>query len=241
MTTPPGAPPPTSPGPGWLLNGWHAIGLLFWVVLFKLLNRVIVLGSEHLPARGQGGVFILANHVSAIDPFLIGVTAMPFFSPVWWRAMAKAELFDLPVVGALLRSWGALPVRRGRRDLAALAALVPHVRSEVMVAFPEGTRSVDGRLLPGRPGIGKLIYDARPRAIIPAAIAGTDAILPKGCILPRWGRTAMIAYGPPVDVSRFYDLPDSADTSQQIVDEIMRAIAALHATIHTDTKKADER
>jgi 1-acyl-sn-glycerol-3-phosphate acyltransferase len=220
-----------APGPGWWANGWHAIGLLFWTVIFKLLNRVEVRGQEHIPARGERSVFILANHVSAIDPFLIGVTAMPFFSPVWWRAMAKSELFDVPLVGTILRSWGALPVKRGQRDFKALEQVAENLRHDVIVAFPEGTRSTDGQLLPGRPGIGKLIYDARPRKIIPAAIAGTEAILPKDRILPRWGRTAVIAYGRPIDVSRYYPLPDSAETSQHIVDEVMCEIARLRAAI----------
>ena len=226
-----------APGPGWLTNSWHAVGLLFWIVIFTLLNHVQVRGREHIPARGEGSVFILANHISAIDPFLIGVTAMPFFSPVWWRAMAKSELFDLPLVGAILRSWGALPVKRGQRDFKALEQVAECLRHDVMVAFPEGTRATDGQLLPGRPGIGKLIYDARPRKIIPAAIAGTDRILPKGRILPRWGRTAVIAYGRPIDVSRHYALPDSAETSQRIVDEAMQAIAALHTTLQPTTRR----
>ncbi|MEW6324164.1 MAG: lysophospholipid acyltransferase family protein [Nitrospirota bacterium] len=232
MTTAPRERAAPRPGPGRLLGCWHAAGLLFWRVIFTRLNRIDARGLEHLPAKDQGDVFILANHVSAIDPFLIGVTAMPLFSPVWWRALAKSELFARPLIGALLRSWGALPVERGRRDLAAITALARGVQGSVLVAFPEGTRATGGRLLPGRPGLGQLIYEARPRAIIPAAIEGTDGILPKGRILPRLGRTARIVYGRPVDVSRFYALPASAETSQLIIDEVMRAIAALQTTEH---------
>ncbi len=94
----------TAGGPGFLRNIWHALGLLFWYVIFKVFNRVRVIGKENIPQKGESGVLILANHVSAIDPFLIAVTAMPFFSPVWWRAPAKEELFRIPIVKNILSS-----------------------------------------------------------------------------------------------------------------------------------------
>jgi 1-acyl-sn-glycerol-3-phosphate acyltransferase len=75
--------------------------------------------------------------------------------------------------------------------------------------------------------MGKVIHDARPRKVIPVYIHGTDVLLPKGKILPRLFKTVTIHYGKPLDLSRFYSLPDSLVTSQQIVDEVMRQIAHL--------------
>lgn len=219
----------TAGSPGFLRNIWHAVGLLFWYIIFKVFNRVRVVGKENIPQKGESGVLILANHVSAIDPFLIAVTAMPFFSAVWWRAPAKEELFRIPIVKNILSTWGAIPVRRGQRDLDSIARMAALIPSSVIVAFPEGKRSTDGQLLPGRPGIGKVIHDGRPRKVIPAYIQGTETILPKGRTIPRVFHTLIVHYGKALDFSRFYDLPDSVEVSQQIVDEVMQEIARLKA------------
>jgi len=211
-------------GPGFIRNLWHAIGLLFWHLIFKALNRIRVLGEENIPRRGEYGVLILSNHISAIDPFLIAATSMPFFSPVWWRAPAKAELFGIPIIKNILSSWGAIPVRRGQRDLEAMGRMVELLPESVIVAFPEGKRSTEGQLLPGRPGMGKVIHDSRPRKVIPVYIRGTEIVLPRGRILPRLFKTLTVHYGKPPDLTRFYSLPDSVLVSQQIVDEVMRRL-----------------
>ncbi|HUJ80067.1 MAG TPA: lysophospholipid acyltransferase family protein [Nitrospiria bacterium] len=216
--------------PHWYHTIWHVIGLLWWTVIMRVLNRVAVLERTQIPRRGAVNVLICSNHLSALDPFFIAVVAMPRCSPVWWRAPAKEELFDLPVVKTVLHTWGAFPVKRGQRDSASIERIVRLLPTSVIVIFPEGTRSETGRLLPGRRGVGKVIYEAKP-TVIPVAIAGTDRILPKGHMLPRVGHRATIAFGPPVDLDRFYSEPDSPELSQRIVDTVMEAIGDLYQTI----------
>jgi 1-acyl-sn-glycerol-3-phosphate acyltransferase len=156
--------------------------------------------------------------------------SMPRCSPVWWRAPAKEELFGLPIVKTILNTWGAFPVKRGQRDAASIERIVRLLPTSVIVIFPEGTRSETGRLLPARRGIGRVIYKARP-VVIPVAIVGTNRILPKGHIVPRIGHRATIAFGPEVDLHRFYTEPDSPELSQRIVDAVMAAIDDLYRTI----------
>ncbi len=218
-------------GPGRLTNLWHAVGLGFWHLIFRGLNRVEVRGAEWIPQPGTAGVAFLYNHISAIDPFLVAATAMPFFSSVWWRAPAKAELFNYPVIRSILRTWGAFPVHRGQRDFAAIQRMAKMLGDSVLVIAPEGRRSRDGRLQPGRTGVGKILYDARPRLVIPVAMAGTDRILPIGSVLPRIGRRSVIAYGRPINLEPFYRLPDSVETSHKIVDRVIGAIAELKKTL----------
>lgn len=214
-------------GPGFFLNLWHLLGLSFWHFVFKWINRVEVFGEENIPKRGEEGVMLLYNHISAIDPFLVGATSMPFFSPVWWRAPGKEELFGIPIVRTILSSWGAFPVRRGKRDLVAMQKMAEMLSHSVVVIAPEGRRSSDGALQPGRAGVGKILYDARPRKVIPVRVRGVDQILPVGKILPRIGKKTTITYGPPIDLSFYYSLPDTVETSQRIVDTIMEEIAKL--------------
>lgn len=214
-------------GPGFFLNLWHLLGLSFWHFIFKWLNRVDVFGEENIPRRGEEGVMLLYNHISAIDPFLVGATAMPFFSPVWWRAPAKEELFNIPVIRNIIASWGAFPVRRGKRDLEAIQKMVDLLSHSVVVIAPEGKRSPDGALQRGRAGVGKILYDARPRKVIPVRVRGVDAVLPIGKVFPRIGRKVTITYGAPLDLSPYYLLPDGVETSQRIADTVMQEIAKL--------------
>lgn len=112
-----------------------------------------------------------------------------------------------------------------------MARMVEVVRTDVLVVFPEGTWSTTGKLLPGRSGVGKVIYDARPAKIIPAAVKGTDDILPPGAWIPRLGQRAKIIYGPPMDLGSFYQLPHGEETSRKIVDAVMAEIARLYASL----------
>jgi len=218
-------------GPGFLINLLHFIALFFLDILFRIFNRIEVVGREHIPLRGERGVLFLSNHISALDPFLIGITAMPRFSTVWWRAAAKEDLFKHVFSRAVMYLIGAFPVRRGQRDFDSMDRMVEVVKTDVMVVFPEGTWSKTGKPLPGRPGVGKVIYDARPRKIIPVAVSGTDLILPRGSWIPRIGRRAKIIYGPPMDLSRYYPGPPAVETSQQIVDAVMAEIERLRQLV----------
>lgn len=213
--------------PGFWVNLIHFIALCLLDLLFRVFNRTDIDGREFIPLRGERGVLILSNHISALDPFLIGITAMPRFSPVWWRAAAREDLFQGRLDRAVMELIGAFPVKRGQRDFDSMARMAEVLKTDVLVVFPEGTWSTMGKLLPGRPGLGKVIYDARPRKILPVAVSGTDAILPRGRWIPRFGRRARIRYGPPMDLSRFYRLPDAVETSQQIIDAVMEAIGRL--------------
>ncbi|MBI3611516.1 MAG: 1-acyl-sn-glycerol-3-phosphate acyltransferase [Nitrospirae bacterium] len=218
-------------GPGFPINLLHWIALCLLDLLFRVLNRIEVHGREHVPLRGGRGVLILSNHISALDPFLIGITAMPRFSPVWWRAAAKEELFTNIFSRALMYLIGAFPVRRRQRDIESMDRMAEVLKTDVLVVFPEGTWSTTGELLPGRPGVGKVIYDARPGKIIPAAVKGTDEILPRGAWIPRIGRRAKIIYGPPMALGRFYDQPDDVETSRRIVEAVMAEIGRLYALL----------
>ena len=219
--------PITRSGPGFLLNLWHAVGLAFWQIIFCVLNQVEVVHPENIPHPGEAGVVLLYNHRSAIDPFLVAATAMPYFSPIWWRAPAKEQLHRIPIVKQILESWGSFPVRRGKRDVAAMSNMVEMLKNSVLVIAPEGRRSTEGALLPGRPGVGKIIHDARPHKVIPVALKGVETILPKGHIIPRIGKQTTLIFGKPLDLEKYYRQESSTALSQQIVDEVICALEEL--------------
>ncbi|MGH7672777.1 MAG: lysophospholipid acyltransferase family protein [Gemmatimonadales bacterium] len=95
-------------------------------------------------------------------------------------------------------NWKCIWVREGRRDLHALHRMIQVLRRGVMTLFPEGTRSRDGSVAPGRPGAGFLILATRPR-VVPVAIDGTQEVLPIGGYVPRRCKRVSVSFGPPVD------------------------------------------
>ncbi len=128
------------------------------------------------PDANRRAFVVVANHASDADPFLLS------FLPWDMRWIAKKELFDLPVLGSLMRYGGDIPLVRGSKE-GARATMEEAKRTlqggmSVMI-FPEGTRSRDGNLLPFKDGAFRLALDAGV-PILPIAIAGTEACRPKG-------------------------------------------------------------
>jgi len=99
-----------------------------------------------------------------------------------------------------------------------------------MTLFPEGTRSRDGAVGPGRPGPGLLVLAARPR-VIPVEIEGMQDVLPIGRYVPRVFKRICVSFGPPVDYAEFVTLPRTRETAQSLVDRIMEAIQIQHADL----------
>jgi len=126
-----------------------------------------VRGRERIPE--SGGVIVAANHISFWDPPLIGaaVRRESYF-------LAKEELFATPVLGPLIRSVNAIPIRRGVADLSGLSrALDALKRGAVLLMFPEGSRMRDGELHPARPGVGMMAVHADV-PIVPCFISGSN-------------------------------------------------------------------
>lgn len=208
----------------WIERQWIRVSQKTVGLYFRLLFRLTIEGKEHIPA--EGGVLLASNHVSNLDALLIPYVVMQVqgFQIVW--SPAKEELFRTPVIGRILLSWGSFPVRRGRGDLRAIRRIVTLLTSEKMMLFPEGTRSRDGQLRAGNRTVGKFIYHARP-AVVPTVISGTERIFPAGRWWPRLRQSVTVRFGPPMALDRHYDLPDSKQTSEAIVKEVMQSIAAL--------------
>lgn len=206
----------------WHLWVWFSLCIV--LVYLKVFNRARIEGIENVPKDGP--VLIVSNHISDLDPALIPAAVLlryPFQLP---RAVAKSELFQVPILGAILHSYGAIPVDRTGKDIKAMREIVRAMRQGKVLIFPEGTRSMDGKLLPGKRPVGKLIHLARP-IIVPAAVWGTIlAILPEGGI-PRIGKDVGVRFGPPLDMEALYALPRTKENSQVIIDHVMAGIARI--------------
>jgi 1-acyl-sn-glycerol-3-phosphate acyltransferase len=177
-------------------------------------------GREHVPR--SGGLIVASNHISFWDPPLVGTAAVREL-----HFMAKEELFRPPVFGTLIRTFNAIPIRRGMADLSGLARAMDLLRAgHALIMFPEGSRMRDGELHPARPGVGMLAVNTGA-VIVPCFISGTDR--PKGWLLRRV--RVRVTFGPPRTwqelVGDRATEPPGRTLYQSVGDGVMREIASL--------------
>ncbi len=173
--------------------------------------RVEIHGLANRPS--DRACIYMANHQGNFDiPVLLGRL------PVQFRWLAKAELFKIPIFGRSMRSAGYIGIDRSNREAAFAsldqAAETIRAGTSIMI-FPEGTRSRDGALLPFKKGGFVMAVEAGV-PVVPIAITGTHAIMPKG----RW----MIRRG---DVRvRLMPSIDTAVYSRETKDDLMARVRA---------------
>jgi 1-acyl-sn-glycerol-3-phosphate acyltransferase len=184
--------------------------LRFWLPLARGFGKVFLAcfgpvrnhGSYRVPSTG--GVLILVNHLSDVDPIVLHSCC-----PRAVHFMGKSELFDIPVVGRIMRSFGAFPVNRGAPDRAALKLSASLLKDgEAVCVFPEGQLSEDGNLQEIRGGVALIIRLAPGIPVICCSLSGTDRVLPYGKLIPRPAfRTVNVTWGEP----RTFDKSTSAE------------------------------
>jgi glycerol-3-phosphate dehydrogenase (NAD(P)+) len=137
---------------------------------FHIYFRLSRIGREHIPAEGP--VIIASNHRSFVDPFVIGVMAR---RPMYY--VAKQELFFYNrVLAWLLSALGAFPVDRGAGDQEMIeTARSILARGDIVLMFPEGTRTRPGSLGKPKRGVGRLALETGA-PVVPVAVIGTEAV-----------------------------------------------------------------
>ncbi|MCL2388881.1 MAG: 1-acyl-sn-glycerol-3-phosphate acyltransferase [Elusimicrobia bacterium] len=155
---------------------------LSWL-LFASVYRLKVLGVENIP---DGGAIIAPNHQSFFDPPLMGASM-----PRDLHFMAKQELFKVPVLGFLIKRTNAFPIKRGALDMSAFRNAFDLLKKgELLLMFPEGTRSKDGNLGKARAGLGMVAVNAGV-PVVPAKITGTNTMFKLKRITVTYGKPLM--------------------------------------------------
>jgi 1-acyl-sn-glycerol-3-phosphate acyltransferase len=162
-------------------------------VVMRTVFRMTAEGVEHIPR--EGGVVLAPMHRSYFDTLAVGVP----IKPRRFRAMAKYELFLVPLLGRAIALGGGFPVKRSVQDMEAYETAVRLLQEgELLLVFPEGTRNRDGNARP-QLGAARLAIEAGA-AFVPVAIAGSDGIRFFPPRLPQ----IRLYYGEPVQLD---DLP----------------------------------
>jgi len=199
----------------------YAIARVVCRTLFQLLFHAHTRGEKNIP--GKGPVLIAPNHVSFLDPVAVGTATRRRL-----HYMARDDLFTIPILGWLIKNLNTFPVKKDRADPRAIKeALRVLKKGEALLVFPEGTRSPDGRLLPGELGIGMLAWHSRA-TIIPTAIIGSERALPVGA---KWIKRERITvrFGRAISPEEFPKRQNRREAYQAISDKIMERIKKLKA------------
>lgn len=190
----------------------HVTCRLAAVVVFRIRVR----GREHAPANGAG--LVLSSHQSHLDPVLIGLALDRRLN-----YLARDTLFGFAPFRWLIHSLDAIPLDREGLGLNGLRETLKRLkRGELVLIFPEGTRTTDGQVGSLKPGFSALA--ARADAwLLPVAIVGAYAAWPKRKKFP--GRaTIVIQIGPPLSHAEVATWGE-----RELVAEIDRRIRACHA------------
>ncbi len=170
----------------WWYNFLHVGCRLAAVVLFRIRCQ----GREHLPRTG--GVIVLSNHQSHLDPVLIGLACdrrMNF--------LARSTLFGFVPFRWLIRSLDAIAIDREGLGISGIKETLRRLkRGEVVLIFPEGTRTSDGQIAPLKPGFAAIAKRANV-PLIPVSIDGAFDAWPRTNTLPRRS-TIRIQFAPAI-------------------------------------------
>jgi len=192
-----------------------------WARILLSLCRVklVVRGSQRISPPGP--YLFLANHQSQFD-----ILAVVLAIPLQFRILAKKELFYIPIFGWVLKLSGFVGIDRSNREKAirSLELAAARLRGGTsLLIYAEGTRSLDGKLLPFKKG-GFVLAIQAGIPIIPITIRGSREILPKGSLRIRPG-TIQVEIGEPIDPAR-YTLEEKERLMLEVRSVMDRVLAA---------------
>lgn len=181
---------------------WYFYMRYFCRIVALSLYRIRVVGHEHVPTTG--GALVVANHQCFLDPVFVGLCVerrMNF--------LARDTLFTFSPLGRLIASLDAIPIDREGTGLAGLKETLRRLkRGELVLIFPEGTRSPDGSLQPLKPGFTTVARRSGV-PIVPVAIDGGFEAWPRDRAWP-WFAPIQVEIGRPILLSEMTDVDERA-------------------------------
>ena len=185
-----------------------------------LVYRVRYSGRRHIPS--EGGVLVVSNHQSHLDPPLVGIGC-----PRLMNYLARDSLFHFAPFGRFIHSINAIPIDRKGIGLAGIKEALKRLkRGEMVLIFPEGTRSSDGEIAPFRPGFTTLAVRSKA-AILPVAVDGAFQAFPRWRKFPGPGRIR-VHYGTPMLPAELVGR-DDRELAAEVERRVRECLAQLRA------------
>jgi 1-acyl-sn-glycerol-3-phosphate acyltransferase len=202
------------------MNFYYWLGYSLSRLLGKLFFRFRTLHRERMIQTGP--VILAMNHQSYLDPPLAGIAcdrAIYF--------LARRSLLNVWPLGWLLPKLNVIPVDQEGIDRSALKALIRVLKAgHAALVFPEGSRTLDGKLQPALPGLG-LIISKTLAPVVPMRIFGAHEALPRGGGGLRL-RPITVVVGEPIHFTEADVQATGKDVYARLSQRVMDAIAALH-------------
>ncbi len=194
--------------------GWMSFG-----AAFRSLFGMRIIGAEKLITEGP--VLVASNHESFLDPPLIGNLYKDEMC-----YLARKTLFT-PITRWVYTNWNAIPVDQDRPDMGSLKTIIRKLKEgERVLVFPEGERTLDGKIGEAAPGIG-LVAVKSGAVIQPVRISGARDALPRGSGRIRFARIT-VTVGTPIRLSPGeIKAAKGKEDYDRIAKRIMAAIEAL--------------
>ncbi len=200
----------------------------------RVLARLLGVGMFGLRVEGRdnwpeaGGGLVCANHQSYFDPPLVGLTCDRRMN-----YLARDTLFRVPGLAQLIWFLDAIPIDREGGGLAGLKETLKRLKAgELVLIFPEGTRTHDGEVAPLKPGFIAVARRSKV-PLVPVGIDGAYQSWPRTAKLPRPTRLAVVI-GPPISPEQVAELTDEdllAELEQRILNCHAEARQLRHAAV----------
>lgn len=200
---------------GMLRRGWYEIGRFLSVGLVRLLYRVKVYGKDNIPR--EGAALVLSSHQSFFDPMLCqGWLGRPFY-------FVPRETLFVGLLGWLIDSFYTIPINQEQVTLKSMRAIIEVLkRGHIVCLYPEGSRTLTGKIDEIKPGFG-LLARRSGAPMVPMVIDGIFERWPRTQKFPKPGGTVGVLYGQPIPAGRIEELGEAA-----FIDEFNRTMQTLH-------------
>ena len=202
-------------------------------MLVKFFNVVVPLvfkpfltkaeGLENIPASGA---VVVANHASYLDHFAVGI---PIRRKLYRRIvfLAKKEHFETRWGRFWHEIMDAIPLDRDTGGKEAMKKAAELLRNgDLVMIYPEGTRTLTGELNKGKPGAAKLALTAKV-PIVPVGLHNTFKVWPKKNKLPHPVAKGKMVVGKPIYLDEYFGRENDKEALAEITDNLMREIAEL--------------
>ena len=201
------------------------------VAAFRAVTRIIARTYIRLHAEGlenvpdEGACIIITNHISGLDPFVIGI---PMDRTLY--CLAKVEIYQSALITWIMNSLGYIPLDRSSTDISAMRIVLRLLKNgEAVGISPEGTRSQTGEMLPFTDGATKLALHTQV-PILPVAVYGTRELMPPGTYGFKSGK-AYVKIGELFDLSDSYGKPITPELLEENTAILQAKVSELYEEI----------